>query len=164
MRKFSYSEYYNVIPPISTHKISLVPHRPYSILLLHFGASTHCNSRSLFIEIFGWYSAQILMLSHRGYFTSEFPSQLSPLSWCLAHDFSILKGFSWLLSLMDLGSRFPYKEGFLTRLSSICCTQLKSQNMLSCLFYFHGSTLVLWFSCILDIFFYIHCKTKKKSL
>ena len=108
-----------------------------------------------------WYAAQLLVLSYKDYFTSGFPSQLNPLSWCLAHDLSFLEGFSWLLSLMDLGSRFPCKEDFLTRLSSISCAQPKSPNMLSCLFYFHGSTLVLWLSCILDIVFYFYCKTTK---
>jgi len=41
-------EYYNAIPATSTHKIytkstSLVPYKPYSILLLHCGASTQCS-------------------------------------------------------------------------------------------------------------------------
>jgi len=116
---------------------------------------------SLFIEIFGQCSAQLLVLSHRGYFTSGFSSQPSLLSWCLACDISFLEGFSWLLNLMDLGSKFPCKKGFLTRLSSISCAQLESPNMLSYLFYFHGSTLVLWLSCILDIVFYFYCKTTK---
>jgi len=40
-------EYYSAIIATSTHKIytkstSLMPHRPYSILLLHCGASTQC--------------------------------------------------------------------------------------------------------------------------
>jgi len=40
-------EYYNAIITTSTHKIytksiSIAPHRPYSILLLHFIASTQC--------------------------------------------------------------------------------------------------------------------------
>jgi len=40
-------EYYNAITITSTHKIytksiSLVPHKPYSILLLHCGPSTQC--------------------------------------------------------------------------------------------------------------------------
>jgi len=39
-------EYYNAIPTTFTHKIytkstSLVPHKPYSTLLLHCGTSTH---------------------------------------------------------------------------------------------------------------------------
>jgi len=40
-------EYYNAIPATSTHKIytkstSLVPHRPYYVLILHYEASTQC--------------------------------------------------------------------------------------------------------------------------
>jgi len=62
------------------------------------------------------------------------------------------------LSLMNLGSRFSCKEGFLMRLNCISCAQPESPNMLSCLFYFYGSTPVLWLSCILDIFFYFCCK------
>jgi len=52
-------------------------------------------------------------------------------------------------------------KGFLTRLRSISCVKSESPNMVSCLFYFHGSTTVLWFNCILDIFFYFYCKTTK---
>jgi len=38
------------------------------------------DPRSLFIEIFGQCSAQFLVINHRGYVISGFPSQLSPLS------------------------------------------------------------------------------------
>jgi len=116
---------------------------------------------SLFIRIFGRCSALLLVLSHRGYFTSGFPSQLNPLSWCLACDLSFLEEFSWLLSLIDLGSSFLCKEGFLTKLSSISCAKPKSLNMLSCLFYFHGLAPILWLSWILDIFYFFYCKTIK---
>jgi len=39
------TEYYNAIPVVSTHKTytkstSLVPHKPYFVLILHCGAST----------------------------------------------------------------------------------------------------------------------------
>jgi len=99
-----------------------------------------CNEdpRSLFVKLFGQCLAKLLVLNHKGYFTSGFPSQLNPLSLCLTRDLSFLERFSWLLSLMDLGSRFPCEEGFLMRLSSISCAQLESPNMLSYLFYFHG--------------------------
>ena len=108
-----------------------------------------------------WCSAQILMLSHRGYFTSGFPPQFSPLFQCLACDLSFLEGFLWLLSLMDLGFRFSCKKGFLTSFSCVSCAQPKNPNILSCLFYFHGSAPVLWLSGILHIFFYFYYKTTK---
>jgi len=109
-----------------------------------------------------------LVLSHKGYFISGFPSQINPLSWCLTHDHSFLEGFSsflegfsQLLSLMDLGSRFPCKEGFLTRLNCVSCAQPESPNMMFYLFYFHGSAPVLWLNIILNIFFYFYYKTTK---
>ena len=103
------------------------------------------------------------MLSHKGYFTSGFLFPLNHLSWCLARDFPFLEEFSWLFNLMDLGSMFSCKESFRTRLDSFCCAHPESQNMLFYLFYFYDSTLVLWLSCILDIYFYIHCKTVKSG-
>jgi len=122
------------------------PIQSYSFIFYPSLNAYNEDPRSLFIENFRRYSTQLLVLNHKSYFTNGFPFQLSPLSWCLACDLSFLEGFSWP---HGFGFRFPSKEGFLMRFNSICCAQLESQNMLSCIFNFHRSALVLWLSCLL---------------
>ena len=155
-------EYYNAIPATSIHKIytksvSLMLHRPQFVLLYIVEPPLNAQNedpRSLFIGIFGRCSTQLLVLSYKGYFTSEFPSQLSPLFQCLACDLSFLEGFSWFLNLIDLGSTLPCKEGFLLRPRSIfvlsqkvqICCHVFSTSMAQLQYY--GSAAYLIFSFI----------------
>jgi len=132
-----FQQHLHIRSTLRAHPPCLIdPILPYYYIVEPLPNAWNEDPNSLFIGIFWQYSAQLLVLSHRGYFTSEFTSQLSHLSWCLALELFFLEEFSWPLSIMDLGSKFPCKESFLTRLSCISCAQLESPNMLSCLFYF----------------------------
>ena len=94
-----------------------------------------------------------IVLNHRGFFTSGFLSQplvlvLSTWPFPFKRVFLAAQSHGFVLQI-SLQGRFPCEP----HLHLLCSIRKLKYVVLSC--------QLLWLSCILDIFFYIYCKTTK---